>query len=123
MPAIEVNIEVYCAECGEGLCGQTEAAYTRRRGESSFRVTPCHHHLTGYPGVRHCRCCGAEEQLATCRALLREACDKVVGSDWHNRARAALAPPADAQRPESELDRLTRERDEARAALREAIKP
>jgi len=41
MPEIEVNIEVYCAVCGEGLCNQTEFVKTYRRGESSFRVEPC----------------------------------------------------------------------------------
>jgi hypothetical protein len=41
MPEIAVNIEVYCAKCGEGLCNQTEATRTNGRGEPSFRVDPC----------------------------------------------------------------------------------
>jgi len=45
MPEIAVNIEVYCAKCGEGLCNQTEATKTRTRGEPAFRVEPCEHCL------------------------------------------------------------------------------
>lgn len=41
MPEISVNIEVFCAKCGEGLCNQTEFTTTRYRGEPSFRVMPC----------------------------------------------------------------------------------
>ncbi len=41
MPGIEVNIEVYCARCGEGLCNQTESTTTRTRREPCFRVEPC----------------------------------------------------------------------------------
>ena len=41
MPDIEVEIEVYCAKCGEGLCGQTEAVRTHGRRAPAFRVTPC----------------------------------------------------------------------------------
>lgn len=32
----EVKVEVYCAGCGQGLCGQTQV----KRG-SDFYVTPC----------------------------------------------------------------------------------
>lgn len=41
MPDITVNIEVYCAKCGSGLCNQTEFVTTRLRQEPSFRVVPC----------------------------------------------------------------------------------
>ena len=41
MPLIEVEIEVYCARCGEGLCNQTEATHTFRRDQPAFRVQPC----------------------------------------------------------------------------------
>lgn len=41
MPEIGINIEVYCALCGAGLCNQTEATKTIRRLEPSFRVQPC----------------------------------------------------------------------------------
>ena len=41
MPAATVNIEVFCDECGEGLCNQTTFVTTRHRGEPSFRVLPC----------------------------------------------------------------------------------
>ena len=41
MPYAEINIEIYCAECGEGLCNQTNFAKTRHRNEPSFRVQPC----------------------------------------------------------------------------------
>lgn len=41
MPIAEVNIEIYCAGCGAGLCGDTEFVQTRNRNEPSFRVSPC----------------------------------------------------------------------------------
>lgn len=41
MPLIDVEIEVYCDQCGAGLCGQTTAVNTLRRGAPSFRVAPC----------------------------------------------------------------------------------
>lgn len=43
MPSIEVDveIEVYCEKCGAGLCGQTTAVRTHRRGLPAFRVQPC----------------------------------------------------------------------------------
>ena len=41
MPTIDVDIEIFCAKCGAGLCNQTEATRTLRRNLSSFRVEPC----------------------------------------------------------------------------------
>lgn len=41
VPEIGVNIEVYCSQCGKGLCNQTEATKTRERSEPCFRVDPC----------------------------------------------------------------------------------
>lgn len=41
MPNVTFNVEVYCAECGNGLCQQTESTHTKSRGEPCFRVTPC----------------------------------------------------------------------------------
>jgi len=41
MPIAEIEIEIYCAQCGAGLCNQTEFATTRGRGLPSFRVEPC----------------------------------------------------------------------------------
>jgi hypothetical protein len=41
MPEIEVNVEVYCGTCGEGLCNQTTFAKTRSRNEPSLRVEVC----------------------------------------------------------------------------------
>jgi hypothetical protein len=41
MPDVTVEIEVYCAECGAGLCNQTEVTRTRQRSSDCFRVTPC----------------------------------------------------------------------------------
>ena len=41
MPDLTVEVEIYCADCGEGLCNQTEFAVTRNRGTPSFRVEAC----------------------------------------------------------------------------------
>jgi hypothetical protein len=41
MPEVMVDIEVYCAECGAGLCNQTEVTRTRQRSKDCLRVTPC----------------------------------------------------------------------------------
>lgn len=39
MPSIEVDIELYCATCGEGICGLGTA--TTRRGQPCFQVEAC----------------------------------------------------------------------------------
>jgi hypothetical protein len=41
MPEVNVDVEVYCAACGEGLCGQTESTTGRQRDQPQFRVDPC----------------------------------------------------------------------------------
>ena len=41
MPEISVNIEVYCATCGDGICNLTESTKTRQRQEPCFRVEAC----------------------------------------------------------------------------------
>lgn len=41
MPEVVVEVEVYCAKCGAGLCNQTESVKTHARQQQSFRVTPC----------------------------------------------------------------------------------
>ena len=40
MPEIEVNIEIYCADCGNGLCHVTHTSKSRR-GEPEFHVGLC----------------------------------------------------------------------------------
>ena len=42
MPDITVNIEIYCAECGAGLCnGTTASEKPNSRGYPYFDVAPC----------------------------------------------------------------------------------
>jgi len=41
MPDVTIDVEVYCARCGAGLCNQTESTFTRTRQQPSFRVEPC----------------------------------------------------------------------------------
>lgn len=41
MPSVEVEIEIYCDTCGDGLCNQSTGATTRNRGASSIRVEAC----------------------------------------------------------------------------------
>lgn len=41
MPQIEINIELYCATCGEGICNLAEATVTRTRHEPCFRIEAC----------------------------------------------------------------------------------
>lgn len=43
MTVATINIEIYCATCGAGLCGDTEFAETYSRHEPSFRVAACSH--------------------------------------------------------------------------------
>jgi len=38
---IEIDIEVYCATCGSGLCGQSTVTKTYNRGVHSVRVEVC----------------------------------------------------------------------------------
>jgi len=40
MPDITVNIQIYCANCGAGLCHVTTSS-TSRRGEPEFHVGLC----------------------------------------------------------------------------------
>ena len=37
----EVDIEVFCANCGAGLCNKTSSGRTKRRGQAFFEVEPC----------------------------------------------------------------------------------
>jgi predicted RNase H-like nuclease (RuvC/YqgF family) len=39
--SIDVEFEVYCAECGDGLCNQSRTDNTQRRGEPFVSVEPC----------------------------------------------------------------------------------
>ncbi len=41
MPDVTVEVEVYCARRGAGLCSQTEPTNGYNRGEAQFRVDPC----------------------------------------------------------------------------------
>ena len=41
MPDVTIDVEVYCACCGAGLCSQTESTNGHNRGEAQFRVDPC----------------------------------------------------------------------------------
>lgn len=38
---IEVSFEVFCGECGAGLCNQTTTRKSRGRGEDQVVVAPC----------------------------------------------------------------------------------
>ena len=38
---IDLEIEVWCAECNEGLCLQSEIRYSKRRHMPQIIVTPC----------------------------------------------------------------------------------
>lgn len=39
MPAIEIDIDIWCAKCGTGLCNGSVA--TTRQGRPAFDVEPC----------------------------------------------------------------------------------
>jgi len=39
MPTIEIDIELYCETCGEGICALGTA--THRRGQPCFRIDAC----------------------------------------------------------------------------------
>ncbi len=39
MPLIELEIELYCNTCGEGICGLGTATYNRR--QPCFRIDAC----------------------------------------------------------------------------------
>ena len=41
MPEISVEIEIYCEECGAGLCNGSRGTKTRMRGQPAFFVEPC----------------------------------------------------------------------------------
>ena len=41
MPAIEVDIEIFCAGCGAGLCKQATATRTAYKQQPAFQVEPC----------------------------------------------------------------------------------
>ena len=45
MPDVTVEVEVYCAGCGTGLCNDTESTFTHNRHRPCFRVQPCTHCL------------------------------------------------------------------------------
>lgn len=41
MPKISVDIEIYCADCGRGICDLATPTYTKGRGQPAFQITPC----------------------------------------------------------------------------------
>ena len=41
MPEFEVTFEVFCHECGNGLCNESVTGCTPGRGELYVQVTPC----------------------------------------------------------------------------------
>lgn len=41
MPTLELDFEVYCDECGKGLCDQSTEGRTIRRGTPFISVAPC----------------------------------------------------------------------------------
>ena len=40
-PIVEVEVEIYCATCGAGLCNQSQFVATRNRSIPSIRVRAC----------------------------------------------------------------------------------
>lgn len=43
---VEIDVEVYCGRCGAGLCGESTAGKTTRRGYPFIQVNPCPHCLS-----------------------------------------------------------------------------
>ena len=41
MPEVSIDVEVYCARCGAGLCNQTNSTFTKQRRQPCFQVEPC----------------------------------------------------------------------------------
>jgi len=41
MPAIEVDIEIFCGCCGAGICNNATPGKTIGRGQPCFTVNPC----------------------------------------------------------------------------------
>ena len=41
MPSLELDFEVFCANCGDGLCGNCLEGKTGRRGLPFIKVEPC----------------------------------------------------------------------------------
>ena len=40
MPEVSVNVDVWCSQCHDGLCNDTDVKHDSRHG-SSFHVAPC----------------------------------------------------------------------------------
>lgn len=41
MPTFEVEFEVYCGTCGNGLCRESDTRKSRNRGENQVVVNAC----------------------------------------------------------------------------------
>ena len=41
MPAIEVDIEIFCGCCGAGICNNATPGRTGSRGQPCFNIDPC----------------------------------------------------------------------------------
>jgi len=41
MSAIEIDIEIFCARCGAGICNNATASRTKGRGQPCFEIEPC----------------------------------------------------------------------------------
>jgi hypothetical protein len=42
MPSLDLEFEVYCNTCGEGLCNESETGTGRTRGVPQVRVNACY---------------------------------------------------------------------------------
>lgn len=38
---IEVEVEIFCEECGAGLCNQSTGGNSKNRNQFSVQVSPC----------------------------------------------------------------------------------
>lgn len=40
-PSIEIDIEIFCGRCGQGLCQNSSSGRTREKQQPYFNVDPC----------------------------------------------------------------------------------
>ena len=64
-----INFEVFCAECGEGLCGISDTRKSRNRGEAQVTVGSC-------PKCKDTTECPLLNRIAELEHLLAEAIEK-----------------------------------------------
>jgi hypothetical protein len=77
MPSFDVEFEVFCETCGEGLCNQSKTRKSRSRGENQVTVEVCQRCVANATSPLSERIEELEQALEEARCQI-EACERLL---------------------------------------------